>query len=264
MSEIRVLGCSGGIGGGRATTSFLVSGCILIDAGSGVMSLTLDQLASIDHVFLTHAHLDHVLALPLLVDSTGEMRTKPLIVHALPDVVAVIKEHIFNNKVWPDFASIPSKTNPYLVFKEIKEFSPIFVNECVLTAVPARHIVPACGWEVNYKGSKWIFSGDTCGHQDFWGYVANYTNVDSIIIEVSFPDGQTDIADLAGHYHPRLFSKDLNRSMVRAEIWVTHLKPGDEDKIKSELQSLVGSRVKYLENGQVFVLGEKCVSGNKK
>ena len=53
--RLRVLGCSGGIGGRHLrTTSFLVDGDVLIDAGSGVGDLSLAELTHIDHVLVTH------------------------------------------------------------------------------------------------------------------------------------------------------------------------------------------------------------------
>lgn len=58
--ELRVLGCSGGIGGNLRTTSFLRDRDILIDAGTGVGELSLTELAMIDHVFLTHSHVNHI------------------------------------------------------------------------------------------------------------------------------------------------------------------------------------------------------------
>ena len=58
--RFEVLGCSGGVGASLRTTSFLIDEDILIDAGTGATDLTLTRLAKIDHVFLTHSHLDHV------------------------------------------------------------------------------------------------------------------------------------------------------------------------------------------------------------
>src|SRR5690606_831156 len=101
--KFRVLGCSGGIGARARTTSFLVDEDILIDAGTGVEDLSIEELARIDHVFLTHSHLDHIAALPLLVDSVGGMRDKPLVVHALPETIVALRTHIFNWTIWPDF-----------------------------------------------------------------------------------------------------------------------------------------------------------------
>jgi phosphoribosyl 1,2-cyclic phosphodiesterase len=77
--RLRVLGCSGGIGGRHLrTTSFLADSDILIDAGTGVGDLTLAELSQVDHIFVTHSHLDHVASIPFLVDTVGGMRTKPI------------------------------------------------------------------------------------------------------------------------------------------------------------------------------------------
>ena len=72
--QIRVLGCSGSIAAGNRTTSFLLDDDMLIDAGTGVGDLTLDELTRIDHIFLSHSHLDHVLAIGLLADSVARRR----------------------------------------------------------------------------------------------------------------------------------------------------------------------------------------------
>ncbi|MGH8697237.1 MAG: MBL fold metallo-hydrolase, partial [Burkholderiales bacterium] len=90
--RIRVLGCSGGIGGRHLrTTSMLLDRNILIDAGTGVCDLTLAELTPIDHVFLTHSHLDHVASIPFMVDTVGQMRDAPLTVHAIPATIEILK-----------------------------------------------------------------------------------------------------------------------------------------------------------------------------
>src|SRR5271154_2349169 len=76
--KIRVLGCSGGIGGSLRTTSFLVDEDILLDAGTGVGDMSLEQLAKIDHIFISHSHLDHVTSIPFLVDTVCWMRRSPI------------------------------------------------------------------------------------------------------------------------------------------------------------------------------------------
>ena len=79
--KLRVLGCSGGIGGDAQTTAMLLDDDILIDAGTGVGNLSMEEMVKIDHIFLTHAHLDHVAFIPFLVDTVGYLRTRPIIIH---------------------------------------------------------------------------------------------------------------------------------------------------------------------------------------
>jgi hypothetical protein len=47
---VQVLGCSGSIAAGSRTTSFLLDGDVLVDAGTGVGDLSLEALARIDHI----------------------------------------------------------------------------------------------------------------------------------------------------------------------------------------------------------------------
>ena len=107
--KVRILGCSGGIGGRHLrTTSLLVDNDILVDAGTGVGDLAIAELAQIDHVFITHSHLDHLASLPFMVDTVGDMRSRPVIVHATEATLEIIRAHIFNWAIWPDFSVIPS------------------------------------------------------------------------------------------------------------------------------------------------------------
>jgi ribonuclease BN (tRNA processing enzyme) len=119
--RIRVLGCSGGIGGANLrTTSLLVDDDILIDAGTGVGDLSIAELTRIDHVFITHSHLDHIACLPLMVDTVGELRERPLTVWTTGPTLEVLRRHIFNWSIWPDFTEIPSAEKPFLRFREIR------------------------------------------------------------------------------------------------------------------------------------------------
>src|SRR3954470_1280037 len=114
--NIRVLGCSGAIAAGYKTTAFLLDDDVLIDAGTGVGDLELEALARIDHILISHSHLDHVLSIGLLADAVMRVREeqkRPAIqVHALPETIAALRAHIFNGVIWPDFTRLPSADDP--------------------------------------------------------------------------------------------------------------------------------------------------------
>ena len=98
--RIRILGCSGGIGAGSRTSAMLIDNDVLLDAGTGIGDLGLDDLQSIRHVFLTHAHLDHIAGLPMLVDCIfDENFEEPLTVYARAETLDAIKAHLFNDVI---------------------------------------------------------------------------------------------------------------------------------------------------------------------
>ncbi|MEO6030822.1 MAG: MBL fold metallo-hydrolase, partial [Burkholderiaceae bacterium] len=115
---LHVLGCSGSIASGCKTTAFLLDDDVLIDAGTGVGDLALDALARIDHILVSHSHLDHVLAIGLIADAVMRQRSAarrgPIQVHALPETLAALRTHILNGVIWPDFTRLPSAEHPVL------------------------------------------------------------------------------------------------------------------------------------------------------
>ena len=75
--RLRVLGCYGGEAPGCHQISLLVDGHLLLDAGSVTAVLPLDAQAGINHVLISHAHLDHVAALAFIADHVLTMRRAP-------------------------------------------------------------------------------------------------------------------------------------------------------------------------------------------
>jgi ribonuclease BN (tRNA processing enzyme) len=146
--KVRVLGCSGAIAKDCRTTSFLIDDDVLVDAGTGVGDLALEEMRKVDKVFLTHSHLDHVAALPLMVDACAAMRTTPLQIHALGGTITALKEHIFNDVIWPDFSRIPTPESPFISFHEIHIGQTLQLKGKLIEVLPAVHTVPAAGFAI--------------------------------------------------------------------------------------------------------------------
>jgi cAMP phosphodiesterase len=255
--KVRILGCSGGIGGnGMRTTCLAVDDDILIDAGTGATDLSLEALARIDHVFITHSHLDHIACLPFILDSVGDMRSKPLTMHATQETMDIIRAHIFNWKIWPDFSQIPTPEKPFLRFKTISVGMPTMIGGRSITALPANHTVPAVGYLLDSGSSSLAFSGDTCTCDDLWQVLNVVNNLRYLIIEAAFPNDERALALLSKHMCPSLLMEELRKLRRRTEVHVTHAKPGLFERIQQEILESTNSashhRVSMLQQDYVF------------
>jgi len=251
--KITILGCSGGIGSGRHTTCFMVDDDVLIDAGTGITTLSFEQLQRIDHVFLTHSHLDHVLGLPLLLDAVGDRRSSPVIVHALPEVLEILSNHMFNWKLWPDFRVIPDEFAPWVRFEALPFGAEAVLGNRTFSPVPANHVVPACGIRVAGEGGSLVFTGDTTHSEALLRALNTLPDLRHLIIETSFENALKRIAIASKHHWPDSLTEELSHLRVRPQVWITHLKPGNEDAIMAELkQAAPDWNLKALAAGQVL------------
>lgn len=254
--RLKILGCSGGIGDGLRTTSLLIDDDILIDCGTGVGDLPLVEMARLRHIFITHTHLDHIAALPLLVDTIfGQLQGSPLTIHAQADSMAIIKRHIFNWEIWPDFFELPEKDRPVLQFREMVPGGRIAVGGRYLEMVPVNHTVPAVGYIVDDGEATFAFSGDTTTNDSLWAAVNARPRLDLLVVECAFGDHQPQLAESAKHYSPRTLAADLAKLRHRPPVYVTHLKPGEEGVIFTQIQATVtGHAVHRLTGGEIFEL----------
>ncbi|MDD2928963.1 MAG: 3',5'-cyclic-nucleotide phosphodiesterase [Sideroxydans sp.] len=250
---LRVLGCSGGIGGNFRTTSLLIDHDVLIDAGTGLGDLSLAEMSVIDHVFVTHSHLDHIACLPLLVDSVGFMRDKPLLIHATAETMAILQQHVFNWEIWPDFAEIPNLHQPVMRYEEIKVGETVDIGGRKLTPLPVNHVVPAVGFRIDSGQASLAFSGDTTTCNELWEAVNRIPNLRYLIVETAFSDAEKELAVLSKHLCPSMLADELKKLKLDPEIFITHLKPGEVELTMREISERVqGVNPRILQNGQTF------------
>lgn len=256
--HVEILGCSGGIGGnGMRTTSLLIDDDILIDAGTGVGDLTLERLQAIDHVFITHAHLDHIACLPLMIDSVGDMRPTPITMHATAATLEIIRKHIFNWHIWPDFSVIPSAEQPFLRFATIEPGQTVALGQRSITALPAAHTVPAVGYQVKNErsGASLAFSGDTTVCPPLWQALNRIVQLRYLIIEAAFANRERELALLSKHLCPALLLEELQHLQSRPEVLVTHAKPSQVQEIAAEIAAGgTAHRPRMLEAGTILEL----------
>ena len=220
------------------TTSFLLNQTILIDAGTGVGDLSHAELVAIEHVFITHSHLDHIACLPLLLDATLGSRENPVTVHASAATIAILQKHIFNWQILPDFSVIPSAEAGFLRYSPLEVGETYSLGDMSITALAAEHTVPAVAYQLNNGRASIIFSGDTVGGDAFWHSVNQIANLTTLIIETAFADRESRLAKMAKHLCPSTLATELLNLPSHVQVLITHLKPADSELTISEVLAL--------------------------
>jgi len=254
--RIRVLGCSGGIGAGSRTSALLVDDDVLIDAGTGIGDLELADIDSIRHVFLTHSHLDHIAGLPMLVDRIfDENQDRPVTVYAREETLRALQAHLFNDVIWPDFARLPTAEKPMMRYRVCSPGDTVTIGNRDFYAVDVMHSVPSLGYTVKNSDGIFAVSGDTKTNETLWPVLNACDDLKVLVIEVSFPDEMELLADIAGHYTPKTLTDDLKRLRHDPQIWLTGMKPGEEDLILEQVVAAAPDKnIQMLSRGTVLTV----------
>lgn len=251
--KLRVLGASGGAGRGLETTALLFNERALIDAGTGVGNLSIEELCLIEHVFFTHSHLDHVAFLPLMADTVFSRHPSQILMHGEEETLQAICKHILNWTIWPDFTVLSHHRLPCLAVKAHNPGETVTVDNLNFTLVPVSHSVQAVGYIVENDNSALAFSGDTGPNTTFWQALNQKEKLDMLIVEAAFPNRMKKIAEMSSHYCPETLAEDIKQLRHRPPLYITHLKPGFEQEIMDECrQAIEGFELHALEEGREY------------
>ncbi len=255
--RLKILGCSGGIGEERRTTALLIDNDILVDCGTGVGDMSIDKLSAIKHIFLTHTHLDHIACLPLLLDIIqGKKASRAIQLHLTQESLDILVKHIFNWKIWPDFFNMPGKNDPVIQSVVHKCGDLIEIDGRIIEMLPVKHTVPAVGYRVTSEAGKvFAFSGDCTRNTVFWSALNAGAALDLLLVECSYAAHNETLSHLAGHYCSTSLAEDLQLLKHQPELYITHLKSGDEITIQRELEDKISARnLNILQKGDIFEL----------
>jgi len=255
--KIKVIGCSGAGFSGCNVSCFLLNDEILFDAGSLPNVLDEKSLLKIRNIFISHAHLDHIVGIPFLADNIiGNMNHRVdhrVNIFSISPVLKTIKKHLFNNSVWPDFTIIPHPDNAILNLIKLNPGKSIKINDYIITPYKVNHIVPAAGFLVeDTKKKRFFYTGDTGPSSETWEKIGD-KKIHCLIIEISFPNSMYDMAIKTGHLTPSLLKEELSKMRHLPEhIYVTHLKPRCFKEIKADIAGLEMKNIKLLKCGNTI------------
>ncbi|MDO9529784.1 MAG: 3',5'-cyclic-nucleotide phosphodiesterase [Syntrophales bacterium] len=257
--DIRVLGCHGSKLPGYNTTCFLLDEEILLDAGTITSVLSLEEQIKIEHVLVTHAHLDHVCDIMFLADNLYYSKKEYPAIRVLSTqgVIDALRANLFNNIIWPDFSSIPTPEKPLLKFETVQLGVRFQLNNLTITSVRVNHPVETIGYVIeSEKSGSFVFIGDTGPTEDVWEVARKLKNLKAVFVEVSLPNSMEDIADVTGHLTPVSLGRELKKlGAITPDIYLYHMKPQYEETIRKEIDLIENKDIHILSEGEVIKIG---------
>lgn len=161
---------------------------VVFDAGSGMFRLgeyrTTDQL----DIFLTHAHLDHVLGLTYLLDVLPAGVQKQTVVHGDAAKLEAIRTHLFAESIFP--------VTPAFRFEPLA--GDCAVSGGQLTHFPLTHPGGSIGYRIDWPDRSLAYVTDTTATLHA-AYIEKIRGVNVLVHEAYFDDTMDNTAELTGH-----------------------------------------------------------------
>ncbi len=170
---------------------------LLLDAGTGIFRLTAELLAepreSVD-IWLSHAHLDHVVGLTFLLDTMSVTKLKRVRVFGEAAKLKAVRERIYFDLVFPvepemEFIELPDSSNSFQVSG--------YRDYCVQW-MPLEHPGGSVGYVIEYAGKRLAYITDTTAYPNS-PYISALCNLDLLLHECNFGDEHKDLAEKTGH-----------------------------------------------------------------
>ena len=216
-------------------SSYLVGDAIAIDAGSLGLQADLEVQRRVRHVFLTHAHLDHVASLPLLVENVYEPGPDCPEVLAAPDTLAQVRRDLFNDRVWPDFFRLSTPADAFVRSTSLEPLKTVERAGCRITPVPVTHSCETLAMVVDDGSSCVAFAADTGPTDLLWRELAARPALRAVFLECSFPNALADLATRTGHLCPTTFAAQRARLPAAVRVFVVNRKARHAATIATEL-----------------------------
>lgn len=243
---VRIIGGHGGVSPGFKATSYLIDGKLLIDAGSVASGIQIQEQSNIDHILISHAHLDHISDLAFLADNCFGMKGRPFNIYANAPVREAIKTHLLNDIIWPDFTMLPSQENPTLRFCDVTPGVVLNLGDYRILPVPVNHSTGALGFIIERKNATVVFTQDTGPTEEIWEYAKQVKNLKAIFSEVSFPNEMSKVAYDSQHHTPSSMKEEIKKMPKDVPIFLGHLKPNFQSKLFKEIEEIGDERITIL------------------
>lgn len=238
--QIKILGsavdseCSGE----QFAASYVINGRIAIDAGSIGFQSSIAAQRAIEHLFLSHGHMDHIASLPMFLDNVYQPGRDCVSIHAHQDTLNTLRTDVFNERLWPDLIRLGGEESPFMKLFPMQAGDTVHVGDLRITAMTLDHLVPTLGFVVSDASGSVAFVSDTAPLESIWQTLNDVADLKALFLESAFPTRMAWLAAKAKHLTPTLFAEGCGKLRHSVPIIAVHIKPVFREEILTEFASL--------------------------
>jgi ribonuclease BN (tRNA processing enzyme) len=221
----------------QLATTLVVNNHLAVDAGC-LGFADAETQAAVSDVVLTHAHMDHVATLPFYAVNRLQDGLGPARIHAPADVLEMVREGLFNDRLWPDLERLSTPEEPLIEFHELPIDAAVGIGGIELVAVPLTHVIPTFGYLLLEPGCSVVVATDTRDTDLIWERAAARDDLAGVFVEASFPESLAELADASGHLTPAGLARQLDKINRPVRAIAVHLKPSYREEILAEIAAL--------------------------
>ncbi len=225
-------------GHGSFLTSYVINEEIAIDAGGLGLLGDIGAQTQIQHLFLTHSHMDHIASLPIFLETVFQSSERCVTLHASAATIDSLRRDVFNGRIWPDFINMTQQGRRFVALETLEPGRTAEVCGVRFTAVSVDHVVPTLGFLVQAPNAAVAIPSDTGPTEEFWRVAGAATDLKAVFLEASFPNAMNELAVVSKHLTPAMFAAEARKLGRDVRFIAVHIKPRFYDQVVAELGAL--------------------------
>ncbi|MDR3633571.1 MAG: 3',5'-cyclic-nucleotide phosphodiesterase [Isosphaeraceae bacterium] len=232
--------------------SYLFNDTLAIDAGSLGLYGTPHAQAQIQHVLISHTHIDHTATLPIFIENAYEGKADCVTVHGSDAVLESLRHDMFNDRTWPDFVALSQGAAPFLKLARLEAGQTVELAGLRITPVAVNHVVPTLGFLVEDESVAVLIASDTGPTEELWRLANGSSKLKAVFLEAAFPNELAELASISKHLTPSLFGAEVRKLTRDATVVAVHIKARFRTAVLEELRALELPNLEIGVQGKVY------------